>query len=122
MILLFSDFPGNWWLLVLPFLIELFGDDYLIKKEKKDISIWVRIFMILVICLPIPGNPLKPLIIATLPYVFFDPAINLLRGKKLLYSGKTKKYDLFLGMFNPWLVLLARVVCFIVLLVIYFNL
>ncbi len=106
-------------ILSLPFIIELFGDYYLISKGKKDIPSWFRVIMVLFVGLVVPGNLLNNLIISTIPYAFFDPLLNVLRGKPVLYSGKTKMYDLFLAKFNPWLVLVGRVVSVVVLLVIY---
>lgn len=109
-------------ILLSPFIIELFGDYWLIKKGKRDISIWWRTIMVVVfsaLCLGVPGDYLKNVIVALMPYTFFDPCLNLLRGKKLTYSGKTKEYDLFLSMFPPWVVLVGRLVFVVVLLVIY---
>jgi hypothetical protein len=113
-------------ILLLPFIIELFGDYWLIKKGKRDLSAISRVVLISIVCWAVsygfPGStiiPIKYLIIAVLPYSVFDPCLNLLRGKKLLYSGKTKEYDLFLSMFPPWVVLVGRLVFVVVLLVIY---
>jgi hypothetical protein len=113
-------------ILLLPFIIELFGDYWLIKKGKRDLSAISRVVLISIACWVVsygfPGSPIIPikyLIIAVLPYSVFDPCLNLLRGKKLLYSGKTKGYDLFLAMFPPWVVLVGRLVFVVVLLVIY---
>lgn len=106
-------------ILILPLIVELFGDYYLISKGKKDIPSWFRVVMILFVGLVVPGNLIKHIILSTIPFAFFDPLLNILRGKPILYSGKTKMYDLFLAKFNPWLVLVGRVVFVVVLLVLH---
>ena len=108
-------------ILILPFLIELFGDAWLIKRGRKDISSLVRALMIIVIAFGYNDwhGYTKALIIALMPYCFFDPALNLLRKKGLCYNGKTKAYDKFLSEFPCWFLFIARVTALGVLFIIY---
>lgn len=115
-------------LLFLPFIIELFGDAYLIKKGKKDISaLWRAIGTTLFCIMALLLSPnesfiirfIKNAIIALLPYCFFDPALNILRKKGLCYNGKTKAYDRFLSEFPCWFILIARFTAYGALIIIY---
>ena len=109
-------------LLLTPFLIELFGDWWLIKHGRKDIPSWARVIMMAVAVIALSGSfteYLKASIIALLPYCFFDPALNLLRGLNILYQGKTKAYDRFLAKFDVGAVFLARIALFYALIIIY---
>ena len=113
-------------ILTLPFLIELFGDWWLIKHGRKDIPTWFRAVMtaVFIAVAGMVGHAsiigyLKSSIIALLPYCFFDPALNLLRGLMLLYEGKTKKYDKILAKFDSGAILVGRVVLFVILIAIY---
>lgn len=105
------------YLIPLPFLIELIGDWYLIKKGKKDIPLWVRIAMIAIVSHTIrfEGGELQVIILvkhallATAPFAFFDNLLAWMRGKRGLdYEGKTKAWDKFLARFNPHFLLLIR--------------
>lgn len=119
------------YLIPLPFLIELIGDWYLIKKGKKDIPLWVRIAMIAIVSHTIrfEGGDLQVIILvkhallATAPFAFFDNILAWMRGKRGLdYQGQSKWYD---RVFIAWLtkkltpkgVLIARGVLCLVLVI-----
>ena len=109
-------------ILTLPFLIELFGDWWLIKHGRKDIPSWARAIMMAIAVIALSGSLteyLKSSIIALLPYCFFDPTLNLLRCLMLLYEGKTKQYDKLLAQFDSAAILVGRVVLFVILIAIY---
>ena len=109
-------------ILTLPFLIELFGDWWLIKHGRKDIPSWARAVMMAVAVIVLSGSLteyLKSSIIALLPYCFFDPTLNLLRGLNILYEGKTKAYDRFLARFDSEVIFILRFALFFVLIEIY---
>jgi len=100
----------------IPFLIELLGDAWLISKKKKDIHWTVRCCLIVVVCLVYGwgdvGQTVRGLVLSVAPFCFFDVLLNVLRKKNWYYLG-TKKWDTFLKKFNPWFLLVVRMILFI---------
>jgi len=112
--------------LLIPFIIEVIADPLLIKAGKKDLPLWLRIVLVF-ICSSywyfepwyqpeFEGSFQRMALCASL-FMFFDPALNKLRGKPWDYTGKTKDYDVWTGRINPWALLAARVIGFVVLLI-----
>jgi hypothetical protein len=110
-------------ILFIPFIIEAFGDAYLITHGKKDISWKVRILMIIVVVLVFvwTGGRLREGVFLSLaPFAFFDPILNVIRFrslKKWSYIGKTKFWDRTIQFWKDhwlkdWMIVLARVVFF----------
>ena len=106
-------------MLTLPFIIELIADWWLIRNGKKDLPLWLRIFMIAgvgiesvtlsSVALDVPGMAL-----AVAPFAFFDNILAWMRGKRGLdYHGKTKAYDRFINRFNPRFLLVIRGLVFV---------
>jgi len=105
-------------MIFLPFLIELFGDWWLIRKGKKDIPLWVRVVLVALVSLVSVGSlitfSLSKILLASAPFALFDPALSWLRGKRGLdYVGQTKWWDKFVGKFNPRFVLWVRIILFV---------
>lgn len=102
-------------LTLLPFTIELFGDQYLISKGKKDIHWAWRVIMIVAVSLSYPDMVLHLDLLLTclLPFCFFDIVLNKLRGKPWDYLSTTngKYWDRNLVRLNPWFLLVLRVLC-----------
>lgn len=103
----------------LPFLIELVGDHLLIKANRKDIPATVRA-VLLVALWHFAGFGVFLLALAF--FCFFDPALNLLRGKKWYYQSTTngKPWDRLLAPLNHWAVLAGRVLLFVGIVVTYY--
>ena len=121
------------WLTLLPFLVEIFGDLWLIKEGKNDIHWGWRIPMFLLAS--IDYNALtwvwnEPstwsyivlhtdyFIYCLVLYTMFDPVLNVFRFKsfkKWNYLGQSKKWDRNLLRFNPRFLLILRFVaaCFL---------
>ncbi len=112
----------------IPILVELYFDWKLITEGRKDIPWWGRCLIIgafaIILCDGCRDREdiqdlYKNIIAGVLPYSFFDPALNILRGKPIGYVGKTKMYDKFLREFNWRFVLFARLTFCLLLIVLY---
>lgn len=103
----------------LPFLIELIGDYLLIKADQKDIHFLWRVVLLVALWLV---ADLGVCLLATALFCFFDPALNLLRGKKWYYQSTTngKLWDRVLAPLNHWAVLAGRVLLFVGIVVTYY--
>lgn len=113
-------------LLPIPFFFELYADWRLIESGKKDISITVRLLLVIAVSIQLIDWPQITLnfgyaILATVPFCFFDPALNKLRGLRWDYTGKTKNYDLSLAKINPVALLIGRFVLAAGLIVYWYN-
>ena len=104
---------------IIPFLIEVVGDAYLIKEGKKDLPLSLRILMVAAVGVQQIGLDavlisVPDMALATAPFCFFDNILAWLRGKRGLdYQGQTKWYDRVLmkainKKLNPRVVLLLR--------------
>lgn len=98
----------------IPFIVELIGDWWLIRKGKKDLPLWLRIFMIAgvgieSVSMSSVALDVPDMAIAVAPFAFFDNILSWMRGKRGLdYEGKTKGWDKFLARFNPRFLLFIR--------------
>jgi hypothetical protein len=101
---------------LIPFIFELLLDFFLIKWNKKDLPLWLRVILIglcstetlWVLTIP-PSN----LCLAVAPFVWFDIALNKLRKKRWDYVSTTngKAWEKFIIRFDPYKFLLVR--CFV---------
>lgn len=106
---------------LMPFAIEVIGDKILIAKEKKDITLWVRILLVIAFTTTFNfeswnnidlHNTSDRILLACAPFFLFDPVLNLVRGLKWDYSGKTKSWDVWTGRINPYAGLTLRIILF----------
>jgi|SRR5690606_374928 hypothetical protein len=99
---------------IIPFLIEVVGDAYLIKEGKKDLPLSLRILMVAAVGVQQIGLDavlisVPDMALATAPFCFFDNILAWLRGKRGLdYEGKTKGWDKILAKFNPHFLMVVR--------------
>ena len=116
---------------LLPFFIELIWDYLLIKSGKPDvISLKHRAAMIAgsVLVYAILQTDMtfikldKALIVAVLPYCFFDPLLNILRGKNWGAPASSKGWDRWLSKYDAEKVMYARILVAVGLIVLYFVL
>lgn len=116
-----------------PFLFELYADRWLIHKGKKDVPSWVRAVLIvlfsfdyriedwIIYCSFHSDENMRWVALSIAPFMFFDYALNKLRGKRWDYSGKTKAYDRELAKYNPVALLVGRIILAAGLLVYWYN-
>lgn len=97
----------------LPFLIESIGDNYLIRKGKKDIPLSVRVGLVIacsIVDIDSHGFTVSfaEVALCTSLFAWFDPLLSWLRGKRGRdYVGKTKFYDQWLSRIHrDWLMVL----------------
>lgn len=84
-------------------LLDALGSWYLIEKKKKEINHLVATLvrwwaMVLIgITVPITEHTLLPWMVFTSTsfWLFFDPLLNLFRGKPFFYIGENAKIDKF---------------------------
>lgn len=110
-------------LCLIPITIEIIGDLYLINKGKQDLTWGHRLVMFLLISIDYQNSTWANIILQSnyflwclSIYAFFDNALGIARFqdfKKWSHLGKTKKYDLFLRDFNPYFLLVLRVIAFV---------
>lgn len=99
---------------LIPFVVELIADWWLIRKGRKDLPLWLRIFMIAgvgveSVSLSSVALDVPDMALAVAPFAFFDNLLAWMRGKRGLdYEGKTKAWDKFLARFNPHFLLVIR--------------
>lgn len=118
----------SYFLPLTPFTVELISDYVMIvvKKKKDWFRLNHRVLMIigvaLIFILLTPERNFKDvdmfLIIAVAPYLFFDYALNKMRGLKWYYlsTSNGKWWDENLHRVNPYALLTARIVIACVLL------
>lgn len=114
-------------LALLPFLVELIWDYILIARHHKAdiIRLHHRVFMIIgasLLLMYFEPRLVKTITLACIPYCFFDPALNLLRGKRWDYNGSTKEWDIYIGKYNPRWILFGRSIVAYSLIIIYLYL
>lgn len=83
---------------LIPFAVESIGDNYLIRKGKKDIPLSVRVGLVIacsIVDISWQGFTVSfaEVALCTAPFAWFDPVLNKLRGKRLDYQGQTKDWD-----------------------------
>jgi hypothetical protein len=101
---------------LIPFTLELFADYFLIRGQRKDLALWLRVILIglcstetlWVLTIP-PSN----LCLAVAPFFFFDNLLAWMRAKRGFdYEGKTKAYDKWVARFNPYALMVFRFIGF----------
>lgn len=93
-------------ILLIPFVIEVIGDAFLIRRGNKDIHWTVRVLLIVIVSLVYGDGDcmqvLRGFILACIPFPLFDPLLNVVRFgsfKKWNYIGRTKQWD---KIFQHW--------------------
>lgn len=113
---------------LLPFAVEIIWDYLLIKSGKPDvIRLKHRTAMIAgsVLVYAILQADMtfikldKALIVAVLPFVFFDPILNILRGKNWGAPASSKGWDRWLSKYDSEKVMYARILVAVCLIVLY---
>lgn len=118
---------------LLPFFIEIVWDYLLIKSGKPDVVRFKHragmIAGVILIYAVIESERTfihidKALIVAVLPFVFFDLILNWFRGLKWYYLSESngKWWDELLHKVNPYALLSARILVAVCLIVLYFVL
>ena len=121
---------GIYLICLIPFCTELVWDYLLIKSGKPDVirlkhraaMIAGSVLVYAILQLDMTFIKLdKAFIVAVLPFVFFDYALNKMRGLKWYYLSKSngKWWDELLHKVNPYALLSARILVAVCLIVLY---
>lgn len=121
----------QYFLPISPFVFELLSDYIMIvvKKKKDWFRGWHRVGMILGVALIyiVTGDRtwqdvVRLLALAIIPYCFFDPLLNIMRGKNWGAPASSKGWDKWLSKYDAEKVMYVRVlvaiglgICYIVL-------